>query len=201
MEVEVSHLESSKKQHVTGASSMRNRVERWTPEEDELLQEAVVQYKAKNWRLRWQKVLNPAIVKGYWTKEEDQKMLELVGMLGTKRWAAVARCLPGRIGKQCRERWYNQLDPSIKRDPWTEVEDMRLFLAHKRFGSKWSQICSILPGRSENGVKNRWNTHIKKKAFILEEYCRMWNNQQNSSQNEELLGNEAAIKDLLSISE
>ncbi|OAE29141.1 hypothetical protein AXG93_1390s1240 [Marchantia polymorpha subsp. ruderalis] len=172
-----------KKQHVTGASSMRNRVERWTPEEDELLQEAVVQYKAKNWRL------------------EDQKMLELVGMLGTKRWAAVARCLPGRIGKQCRERWYNQLDPSIKRDPWTEVEDMRLFLAHKRFGSKWSQICSILPGRSENGVKNRWNTHIKKKAFILEEYCRMWNNQQNSSQNEELLGNEAAIKDLLSISE
>ncbi|BBN08227.1 protein Mp3R-MYB4 [Marchantia polymorpha subsp. ruderalis] len=195
---------------------MRKRVERWTPEEDELLQEAVVQYKAKNWRLvakavpnrteiqclqRWQKVLNPAIVKGYWTKEEDQKMLELVGMLGTKRWAAVARSLPGRIGKQCRERWYNQLDPSIKRDPWTEVEDMRLFLAHKRFGSKWSQICSILPGRSENGVKNRWNTHIKKKAFILEEYCRMLNNQQNPSQNEELLGNEAAKKDLLSILE
>jgi hypothetical protein len=68
---------------------------------------------------RWQKVLNPELVKGPWTKEEDEKIIELVKELGAKQWSKIAMQLPGRIGKQCRERWYNHLNPDIKREEWS----------------------------------------------------------------------------------
>ncbi|BBN11570.1 protein MpR2R3-MYB16 [Marchantia polymorpha subsp. ruderalis] len=90
----------------------------WTTEDDETLQAAVEKFKGGNWKKiaaslpnrsddqclhRWQKVLRPTLVKGYWNKEEDDELLELVHKFGTKSWAAIARSLPGRTGKQCRE--------------------------------------------------------------------------------------------------
>ena len=69
---------------------------------------------------RWQKVLNPSLVKGPWTPEEDAKVVQLVNEYGPKKWSLIAAHLPGRIGKQCRERWHNHLNPHIRKDPRSE---------------------------------------------------------------------------------
>jgi len=80
---------------------------------------------------RWQKVLNPNLVKGPWTKEEDEIVIKLVDKNGPRNWSKIAEYLPGRIGKQCRERWHNHLNPDIKKDRWTEDEDLAIMEAHK----------------------------------------------------------------------
>ncbi len=67
---------------------------------------------------------------GPWSKEEDDVVMRLVGQYGPKRWSLIASNLPGRTGKQCRERWHNQLDPNIKKEGWTDEEDFILTKAH-----------------------------------------------------------------------
>ena len=78
----------------------------------------------------WQKVLDPKLVKGPWTKEEDDKVIELVGQHGACKWSLIASSLPGRIGKQCRERWHNHLNPNIRKDAWTIEEDALIYKLH-----------------------------------------------------------------------
>ena len=99
----------------------RSQKARWTQDEDKLLRSLVKEHDAKNWKKisesfpertdvqclhRWQKVLNPNLIKGPWTPEEDAKVKALVKELGPKKWSIIASNLPGRIGKQCRERWW-----------------------------------------------------------------------------------------------
>jgi hypothetical protein len=112
---------------------------------------------------RWDKVLNPNLVKGSWTREEDQAIIEFVKHEGTKNWAQLAARLSGRVGKQCRERWRNHLDPDVNREAWTEQEDQILIELHDKIGNQWVKIAESLPGRSDNAIKNRWNSTLKKR--------------------------------------
>ncbi|XP_052162064.1 transcription factor MYB118-like [Oryza glaberrima] len=101
---------------------------------------------------------NSGLIKGGWTREEDEVLRQMVRHHGDRKWAEIAKSLPGRIGKQCRERWTNHLHPDIKKGIWTEEEDRKVIRAHQTYGNRWSAIARSLPGRSENTVKNRWNT-------------------------------------------
>ena len=75
-------------------------------------------------------LLKGGFVKGQWTKEEDELVCKYVELYGTKQWARIALVLPGRKGKQCRERWHNHLNPDINKDAWTNDEDLKLVAAH-----------------------------------------------------------------------
>jgi hypothetical protein len=112
---------------------------------------------------RWSKVLNPVLVKGSWTREEDMLIVTWVTEKGTKDWGALAAQLPGRIPKQCRERWHNHLSPDVLKTTWTAEEDKIIIECHKKWGNKWSKIATLMPGRTDNSIKNRWNSSLKRR--------------------------------------
>ncbi|CAL5437117.1 unnamed protein product [Camellia sinensis] len=108
------------------------------------------------------------VKKGPWTAEEDKKLINFILTNGQCCWRAVPK-LAGlrRCGKSCRLRWTNYLRPDLKRGLLNEAEEQLVIDLHARLGNRWSKIAARLPGRTDNEIKNHWNTHIKKKLLKM----------------------------------
>ncbi|CAA7396799.1 unnamed protein product [Spirodela intermedia] len=104
--------------------------------------------------------------KGAWTKEEDQRLIAYIRAHGEGCWRTLPKAAGLlRCGKSCRLRWINYLRPDLKRGNFTEEEDELIIKLHAMLGNKWSLIAGRLPGRTDNEIKNYWNTHIKRKLL------------------------------------
>ena len=106
--------------------------------------------------------------KNRWTAEEDSVLASLVVQYGLKKWALISKSIPGRNGKQCRDRWLNHLSPEVNKNCWTTNEEWRLFLLHELIAGQWRRIAEHLPGRTENSVKNKWHCLRKSKLRKFE---------------------------------
>ncbi|KAJ4873756.1 myb domain protein 9 [Raphanus sativus] len=106
--------------------------------------------------------------KGPWTQEEDEKLIYHIQKHGHGSWRALPKQAGlNRCGKSCRLRWTNYLRPDIKRGNFTEEEEETIINLHSLLGNKWSSIASNLPGRTDNEIKNYWNTHLRKKLLQM----------------------------------
>ncbi|RLN09088.1 myb-related protein Zm38-like [Panicum miliaceum] len=102
--------------------------------------------------------------KGPWTPEEDQKLLAFIEQHGHGCWRSLpAKAGLRRCGKSCRLRWTNYLRPDIKRGKFTLQEEQTIIQLHALLGNRWSAIATHLPKRTDNEIKNYWNTHLKKR--------------------------------------
>ncbi|XP_066343460.1 myb-related protein Zm1-like [Miscanthus floridulus] len=103
--------------------------------------------------------------KGSWTPEEDMRLIAYIQRYGHANWRALPKQAGLlRCGKSCRLRWINYLRPDLKRGNFTAEEEETIIKLHAMLGNKWSKIASCLPGRTDNEIKNVWNTHLKKRV-------------------------------------
>lgn len=163
----------------------------WTKEDDARLTDIMKKYRnPKDWtpiakdhgrgkspkecHERWIRYLKPGVRKGQWQDHEDAIVLEAVTTSAEQpftRWSDLAQRLPGRVGKQVRDRWVNHLNPAINHMPFTREDDLLLFKGHQELGKRWVEISTKFfeSTRSENHIKNRWYSASFKK-FVSNEY-------------------------------
>ena len=151
----------------------------WTKKEDELLKKLIRDIPHKNWSiicnylpghsakecyLRWNSFLKQDIIKGPWTPKEDALLIEWVNKNGPMKWTKCAEVIKGRTGKQCREHWNNCLNPNLKKGYWTDEEDYLILVFYQKYDGSWKKIIPIFKGRTENAIKNRFYSQLRKIA-------------------------------------
>ncbi|KAL0712508.1 hypothetical protein Bca4012_019486 [Brassica carinata] len=105
--------------------------------------------------------------KGLWSPEEDEKLLRYITKYGHGCWSSVPKQAGlQRCGKSCRLRWINYLRPDLKRGAFSQDEENLIIELHAVLGNRWSQIAAQLPGRTDNEIKNLWNSSLKKKLRL-----------------------------------
>ena len=160
-------------------SQSEKKTGKWSEPEDQILSSLVSKFGVKNWKRiseyisgrtpiqclhRWTKILQPGLVKGPWTIEEDRRLIDWVKREGPTKWTQCSDFIKGRNGKQCRERWFHTLNPKVVKGNWTEEEDFKIFSFYKSLGGKWSKIALFIQGRTENSIKNRFYSTLRRKA-------------------------------------
>ena len=121
-----------------------------------------------------------------WNPDEDEQLRHLVEVHGVKNWALIATQLNMRNGKQCRERWRNHLRPELNKGDWDMHEDVEIWDRVQQMGTKWAQISeTYMPNRTDNDIKNRWNSIIRKQQHPSGRPWRAWEN----AAREQILGN------------
>ncbi|XP_047313003.1 transcription factor WER-like [Impatiens glandulifera] len=109
--------------------------------------------------------------KGLWMEEEDELLKQYVAKYGKGKWNRIAKTTDlKRCGKSCRLRWLNYLNPNVKREAFEDDEDDLIIRLHKLLGNRWSLIAGRIPGRTDNQIKNRWNTFLSKKVGTINKY-------------------------------
>jgi hypothetical protein len=164
-----STMEDAKLRDIMSRYRKENSLD-WTA----IAEEMGLQRSADECQQRWARHLKPGVRKGQWTEDEDAFILRSVATSGERpftRWSELALHMPGRHGKQIRERWINHLNPHISHLPFTEEEDLELWRGTQKYGKKWVEISSkyFHSTRAENQIKNRWYSAAFKK-FIVEKF-------------------------------
>eukprot|EP00049_Salpingoeca_infusionum_P002197 m.54722 g.54722 ORF g.54722 m.54722 type:complete len:761 (+) comp11443_c1_seq1:27-2309(+) len=144
----------------------------WKKAEDTALLKIVNEHPNKDWDFyahqlkthrtardcfnRYQRSLNQKMQRRRWTKEEDEALTRAVNRYGDKQWLAVSRDMPGRDSNQCLTRWRKSIDPSIRRAPWTPMEDEMLRLGVQTYGKKWTLVQLLVSGRTDMQCRERY---------------------------------------------